>query len=66
MIMLESTANCPVCSGSMLRHARQNRLYWYCSHCRQEMPWVSIGNLTRHYQSIQKLLPSNLIEEVLN
>lgn len=29
---------CPCCSNSLLRHVRHNSLYWYCSHCRQEMP----------------------------
>ncbi len=22
----------------MLRHARPQQIYWYCNHCRQEMP----------------------------
>ncbi|MGE5658121.1 MAG: hypothetical protein ACM37W_16080 [Actinomycetota bacterium] len=29
---------CPCCSTQLLRHARQNRVYWFCSHCWQEMP----------------------------
>ncbi|MDY6782187.1 MAG: hypothetical protein SW833_06480 [Cyanobacteriota bacterium] len=36
--------NCPCCSTQMLRHIRPRHLYWYCPHCRQEMPnfedWV--------------------------
>ncbi|MDJ0571635.1 MAG: hypothetical protein QNJ53_21680 [Pleurocapsa sp. MO_192.B19] len=31
---------CPCCSGSMLRHIGNQRSYWFCSHCRQEMPHI--------------------------
>ena len=30
--------NCPCCSNQMLRHSRNSQIYWYCPHCRQEMP----------------------------
>jgi hypothetical protein len=30
--------SCPCCSSQLLRHARHNRVYWFCSHCWQEMP----------------------------
>ena len=29
---------CPCCSASLLRHIRHSSIYWYCPHCRQEMP----------------------------
>lgn len=29
---------CPCCSQTMLRHARQKTIYWFCPRCRQEMP----------------------------
>lgn len=29
---------CLCCSHRLLRHIQRNRLYWYCSNCRQEMP----------------------------
>ena len=29
---------CPCCSGNLLRYARQQGVYWFCPHCRQEMP----------------------------
>jgi hypothetical protein len=29
---------CPCCSEVLLRHARQNRIYWFCTYCWQEMP----------------------------
>ncbi len=33
--------SCPCCSSQLLRHARHNRVYWFCSHCWQEMPVLS-------------------------
>jgi len=39
--------SCPCCSSKLLRHARHNRVYWFCSHCWQEMPDLSemiLGN----------------------
>jgi ribosomal protein L37AE/L43A len=35
------TNNCPCCSGSLLRHVRQNELYWLCQNCGQEVPLLS-------------------------
>ncbi|MGK7948982.1 MAG: hypothetical protein AB4368_09310 [Xenococcaceae cyanobacterium] len=29
---------CPCCSSSLLRHWNNNSKYWFCLHCRQEMP----------------------------
>ena len=29
---------CPCCSTTLLRHVRHNTIYWYCPHCREEMP----------------------------
>jgi ribosomal protein L37AE/L43A len=29
---------CPCCSESLLRHIAHNRVYWFCPHCRLEMP----------------------------
>ncbi len=33
--------NCPSCSGQLLRHSRRSGIYWFCSHCHQEMPNLS-------------------------
>jgi hypothetical protein len=30
--------SCPSCSHKLLRHIRCSNVYWFCSHCRQEMP----------------------------
>ena len=29
---------CPCCSQPLLRHITHNRIFWFCSHCHQEMP----------------------------
>jgi hypothetical protein len=31
-------SNCPCCSNALLRHIRSGKIYWFCSHCYQEMP----------------------------
>ncbi|MBD2482893.1 hypothetical protein [Planktothrix sp. FACHB-1365] len=36
-----SNAICPCCSSTLLRHIRPAGIYWYCSHCHQEMPNLS-------------------------
>ncbi|MBD2580659.1 hypothetical protein [Oscillatoria sp. FACHB-1406] len=30
--------NCPFCSGQMLRHISNRRIFWYCPSCHQEVP----------------------------
>ncbi len=45
--------SCPCCSSKLLRHARHNRVYWFCSHCWQEMPDLSemiLGNSLRTHK----------------
>jgi len=29
--------SCPCCGNTLLRHARQDGLYWFCTSCRQAM-----------------------------
>ena len=31
-------SSCPCCSSSMLLHLNSRRSYWFCHHCRSEMP----------------------------
>lgn len=44
--------HCPCCSAQLLRHIRHNRIYWFCSRCRQDMPDLSsaIANLHQEFQ----------------
>lgn len=39
---------CPCCSAQLLRHARQNSVYWFCPDCWQEMPDLSEMVLARN------------------
>lgn len=34
---------CPCCSEVLLRHARHGSVYWFCTHCWQEMPDLEVG-----------------------
>lgn len=34
-------SSCVCCSNNLLRHIRDGRVYWFCSHCWQEMPELS-------------------------
>ncbi|MDJ0718037.1 MAG: hypothetical protein QNJ54_28075 [Prochloraceae cyanobacterium] len=29
---------CPCCSESLIRQVSDRGIYWFCLHCRQEMP----------------------------
>jgi ribosomal protein L37AE/L43A len=44
---------CPCCSELLLRHARHGSIYWFCSHCRQEMPNLSSAIAYAQEQSKQ-------------
>ncbi|MEC4811678.1 MAG: hypothetical protein SAK29_00075 [Scytonema sp. PMC 1069.18] len=34
--------NCPCCSHQLLQHIRNNRVYWFCRSCWQEMPLLNL------------------------
>ncbi|HEY9695004.1 MAG TPA: hypothetical protein V6D15_22610 [Oculatellaceae cyanobacterium] len=38
---------CPCCGNSLLRHARQKGIYWFCTSCRQEMMPLNLDNVLR-------------------
>ncbi|MEB3336136.1 MAG: hypothetical protein VKJ46_01650 [Leptolyngbyaceae bacterium] len=38
---------CPCCSEQLLRHVRHNSVYWFCTHCWQEMPALPLIVKTR-------------------
>lgn len=56
--MLE--VNCPCCSYPLLRHISSTGMYWYCSHCHQEMPVSFMRPLDSH-----RPMTSPFIEEWL-
>lgn len=47
---------CPCCSEPLLRHARHGSIYWFCSHCWQEMPNL----LEMEERKTEKLLVTSL------
>jgi uncharacterized protein YbaR (Trm112 family) len=38
---------CPCCRDKLMRHASNNRIYWFCRYCWQEMPNFSDATLKR-------------------
>ncbi|HIK39533.1 MULTISPECIES: hypothetical protein [Thermoleptolyngbya] len=46
---------CPCCSEPLLRHARHNRVYWFCTHCWQEMP--NLADVIQARQQVQLAAP---------
>ncbi len=37
--------SCPCCGSALLRHARRNGVYWFCTSCHQEMMPLIVGQL---------------------
>ncbi|MEY3870422.1 MAG: hypothetical protein RLZZ338_4316 [Cyanobacteriota bacterium] len=58
---------CPCCSNLLLRHIRSHSIYWFCSHCHQEMPNLS-GEIIvdRQRQKLEHLLTAQKIQPLLN
>ena len=40
-------SSCPCCSSSMLLHLNSRRSYWFCHHCRLEMPNLNYEKFKR-------------------
>jgi len=40
--MNRKTQTCPCCDSSLLRHIRHGKVYWFCTHCWQEVPLLAI------------------------
>lgn len=58
--------SCPVCSNQILRHIRHDDVYWFCSHCWQELPHIPSPrqqNRTR-YSRLESHLARCLMREV--
>ncbi len=43
MALKTNTCNC--CGSSLLRHVRQEGVYWFCSSCWQEVPVLNCRHL---------------------
>ena len=54
------SSKCPCCSNSLLRHWKVNRMYWFCGHCRQEMPNLEALARKYLYQKQEQILTEKL------
>lgn len=55
--MKTGTNSCPCCGSSVLRHARQGGVYWFCPSCWQEVPVLTVSQM--HHPKV--IVPSPLI-----
>ena len=46
---------CPCCGEVLLRHARHAGVYWFCTHCWQEMPVLALDKMAT-YRDFSKQL----------
>lgn len=51
---------CPCCSGSLLRHWKNDSKYWFCLHCRQEMPNLEALEQKYHFPEQEQILTKSL------
>ncbi|MBE9124913.1 MULTISPECIES: hypothetical protein [unclassified Coleofasciculus] len=42
---MQTNFSCPCCGAALLRHAKGNSLYWFCTSCWQEMPASALANI---------------------
>ncbi|NEP12504.1 MAG: hypothetical protein F6K14_20310 [Symploca sp. SIO2C1] len=52
---------CLYCSQPLLRHISHQGIYWFCSHCHQEIP--DIENLREAKLSLQNMIRNQLIQD---
>jgi ribosomal protein L37AE/L43A len=45
--------SCPCCGSSLLRHARQKGIYWFCTTCHQEMMPLIEGKLPNYSDTMK-------------
>ena len=45
--------SCPCCGNALLRHARRNGVYWYCTSCHQEMTPLIARQLSTSLDTIK-------------
>lgn len=42
---------CPCCGSVLLRHARREGVYWFCTSCHQEMMPLLTGQLSTYLEA---------------
>lgn len=55
------SSKCPCCSTSLLRHWKNDGIYWFCSHCRQEMPNLEAQGIKKYRHRQEKKLEKLMI-----
>ncbi|MBW4470828.1 MAG: hypothetical protein KME45_10565 [Stenomitos rutilans HA7619-LM2] len=53
---------CPCCGEVLLRHARHTGIYWFCTHCWQEMPDLTLDQLKIRYNFSHPSRLANLLQ----
>jgi hypothetical protein len=51
---------CPVCSRSLLRHIAHQKIAWFCSYCRQEMPDLNAVNFLKNKKYLSNKIQNKL------
>ncbi|MEC4804994.1 MAG: hypothetical protein SAJ12_05925 [Jaaginema sp. PMC 1079.18] len=59
-----SLYSCPCCSHSLLRHIRSQQIYWYCRHCHQAMPNLSLEIAANHINILNNNLHQHLAPKI--
>lgn len=49
--------SCPCCGNPLLRHARKGGLYWFCTSCWQEHPYLTTAESVPTPAKISKTKP---------
>ena len=59
--------NCCCCDHTLLRHIANKRVFWFCSHCRVEMPNLSgTQNLIKQHCQFEKMLANHTLSLAKN
>ncbi len=54
--------NCCCCDTPLLRHVANRGIFWFCSHCRVEMPNLSAThNLVKQNDRLDKMLANSIL-----
>lgn len=53
--------DCPCCSNRLLRHWKDQQIFWYCLNCRQEMPNFDLIIKTKQVKLFYTRVPFSLI-----
>lgn len=56
----QNGARCSLCDDTLLRHVSQNRLFWYCPSCRQEMVNEESGAREEESDEVMPAIATNL------